>query len=56
MEALQMLKFSFKHGEPLNFTTGMDRSEEIQFLESAETAAALVPEDLEGFLKWLNTS
>jgi hypothetical protein len=34
MEELQMLKFSFVHGEALNFMAGMSRGAKLAFLES----------------------
>jgi hypothetical protein len=34
MEQLQMLKFSFKNNNPLDFTAGTKELEEIEFLEA----------------------
>jgi hAT family C-terminal dimerisation region len=38
VEALQLLKFSVKQGQQLNFTKGLDRDEEIEELEAREAA------------------
>lgn len=49
MEALQMLKFSLKHGQELNFTEGSGRLAELQELEEQDFIDSLVPEDLMAF-------
>jgi hAT family C-terminal dimerisation region len=36
VEALQLLKYDRKHGTPLNFTTGLDKDEEVSELEAIE--------------------
>ncbi|EPQ58955.1 hypothetical protein GLOTRDRAFT_33487, partial [Gloeophyllum trabeum ATCC 11539] len=35
MEALQMLKFSFRHGRHLDFTAGMNKDTELHELEES---------------------
>ena len=47
MEALQILKFSVKHGTSvLNFTSGWDENTAMAELEKAMEAEALIPEDI----------
>jgi hypothetical protein len=41
MEALQMLKFSFRAGHILNFTAGTSKEDEIRNLESVSEASDL---------------
>ena len=36
VEALQLLKYNSKHGTTLNFTTGLDKDEEVSELEGIE--------------------
>lgn len=54
MEALQILKFAVRKGRgDLNFTIGMDWTEELSMLELA-TACASIPEDISSFRKCLS--
>ena len=51
MEALQMLKFSYRHcGQHLNFTQGTSRVEELMLLEKDVDYAIQVPEDFHSFV------
>ncbi|KAH7904016.1 hypothetical protein BJ138DRAFT_1019731 [Hygrophoropsis aurantiaca] len=50
MEALQILKFSFKHGERLNFTSGTTKEEEISIMEAVFADQMRVPEDINSFI------
>lgn len=51
MEALQMLKFSFRHrGQHLNFTEGTSRIEELTLMEKDIHDASQVPEDFHSFV------
>ena len=47
MEALQMLKFSLKRDQELDFTAGSGRQAELQELEDLDDS--IVPEDLIDF-------
>lgn len=51
MEALQMLKFSVKKGQLLNFSQGLSKAEEMEVLEGLETEKDKVPEDLGAFIR-----
>ena len=55
MEALQMLKFSVKQGRGLNFTSGTSKESEIMDLELMINEQVSVPEDINGFIRRLNT-
>ncbi|KAJ7064004.1 hypothetical protein C8F01DRAFT_955302, partial [Mycena amicta] len=44
MEALQMLKFSIKKGNTLDFTAGTSKEDEMRAIEAALKAEELVPE------------
>jgi hypothetical protein len=44
MEALQLLKFSFKKGRELNFTVGVSEEDEIKEMEAVAESA--IPEDM----------
>jgi len=50
MEALQILKFSFRHGHGLNFTAWMDKNTEIQEIEQFMDEELLVPDDILAFI------
>jgi len=54
MEALQMLKFSAKQGQGLDFTSGTSKESEIMDLELLAKEQVLVPEDINGFIRQLN--
>ena len=54
MEALQMLKFSVKQGRGLDFTSGTSKESEIMDLELFINEQVSVPEDINGFIWWLN--
>lgn len=45
MEALQMLKYSYKHGYELNFTAGLSEKDEYVHLTQLAQEESLVPED-----------
>ncbi|PBK90967.1 hypothetical protein ARMGADRAFT_1082211 [Armillaria gallica] len=49
METLQMLKFSLKQGQFLNFTTGMSKEDEVAVLEAMLTAEDSIPKDVEAY-------
>lgn len=53
MEALQILKFSFKTGMKMNFMFGMARNEEELWLEDVTNQLSKVPEDLRSFSEYL---
>lgn len=53
MEALQMLKFSLRKGVALDFTAGMDRLAEIQWLEAQSAVITEVPDDLTSYIRGL---
>ena len=55
MEALQMLKFSVKQGQGLDFTSGTSKESEIMDLELMINEQVSVPEDINGFICRLNT-
>ena len=55
MEALQMLKFSVKQGQGLDFTSGTSKESEIMDLELMINEQVSVPEDINGFIQRLNT-
>ena len=54
MEALQMLKFLVKQGRGLDFTSGTSKESEIMDLELFINEQVSVPEDINGFIWWLN--
>ena len=54
MEALQMLKFSVRKGQALNFTTGTGKFTELAELEALGTEQALIPEDIMAFIAGLD--
>lgn len=45
MEALQMLKYSYKHGYELNFTAGLNEKDEYAHLTQLAEEESLVPEN-----------
>lgn len=53
MEALQMLKYSFRKGLPLDFTAGTDRDVEIADLESFMSDAVVPPVEVDAYLAWI---
>jgi hypothetical protein len=53
MEALQMLKFSFRKGRGLNFTAGTSREDELQDMQDALEKEGFVPEDVPSLLREL---
>jgi hypothetical protein len=53
MEALQVLKFSVRHGEGLDFTEGWDWDVERKELEKLETEERQLPEDVLSFSQCL---
>jgi hypothetical protein len=55
MEALQILKFSFRHGHRLNFTAWMDKNTEIQEIEQWMDEELLVPNEISAFIDSLLT-
>ena len=54
MEALQMLKFSTKKGQGLNFTAGTSKIDEVAVLEAIDTEEAKFPEDMMAFIASLD--
>lgn len=53
MEALQMLKFSFKKGRGLDFTTGTSREDELEDMEDTLEKEGFVPEDVPSLIREL---
>ncbi len=54
MEALQMLKFSFKHGSTdINFTSGLSWLEEVEYLTQLNLEQTCVPEDINSYISTL---
>lgn len=56
MEALQMLKFSIRKGQSLNFMAGMSRSAELSELEVLGLEDTLVPVDVMAFIASLDVA
>ncbi|KAG5221385.1 HAT family dimerization domain-containing protein [Salix suchowensis] len=56
MEALQMLRFSVKKGQLLNFLYGLSKAEETEVLEGLETEKDKVSEDLGAFIAHFKAS
>ncbi|KAF5354761.1 hypothetical protein D9756_005504 [Leucocoprinus leucothites] len=57
MEALQMLKYAYDHGgEELNFTTGMSKDDEVEFLINLDSEQTSVPEDISLFIDTLHNA
>ena len=54
MESLQILKFSIRKGQGLNFTAGMSRSAELSELEVINAEEASIPQDIMAFIASLN--
>jgi hypothetical protein len=54
MEQLQVLKYSFKQEEKLNFTEGMTLEEELEEFESLAEAA--VPEEPRSYARTLDAA
>ncbi|KAG1746323.1 hypothetical protein EDB19DRAFT_1631662 [Suillus lakei] len=50
MEALQILKFSIRHGRGLNFSEGTDRATVLQEMEMSTSDATSIPEDIAAFI------
>jgi hypothetical protein len=51
MEALQMLKFSFKsRSSVLSFTSGTSKEEEEVILEEVTMERSVIPEDIHSFI------
>lgn len=53
MEMLQMLKFTLKGGESLNFTKGTSRDDVISYLETILDEENSVPEDIHAYIQSL---
>jgi hypothetical protein len=53
MEALQLLKFSVRNGGSLDFTSGLNYTEELEEMETKETVQGQVPEDVHSFVRSL---
>lgn len=51
-----MLKYSFKRGLALNFTSGTAREAEVDFLEKAQSTSVVAPEDIKSFIDWIGKS
>jgi hypothetical protein len=56
MEALQILKYSFKSGKSISFTNGMDKKEEEAWLEQLIAEKSSVPEDIRSYIEHLNSN
>lgn len=56
MEALQMLKFSVRHGRGLDFTSGTSRSAELEDLETRERIETSVPDNIVSFIQFLHST
>lgn len=55
MEQLQMLKFSVKQGQSLNFTAGTSEKEIVEYLERMTGGPENVSEDLHVFIQRLGS-
>jgi len=55
MEQLQMLKFSFKNGRPLDFAAGTSEKEVLEYLEAITREPDNISEDLHAFIQTLGT-
>jgi len=53
MEQLQMLKFSLKQGQSLNFTAGTSEKEIVEYLERMMGGPENISEDLHAFIQRL---
>ena len=53
MEQLQMLKFSFKNGQHLDFSAGTSEKDILEYLETMAGGLEIVPEDLYAFIQSL---
>ncbi|PBK81200.1 hypothetical protein ARMGADRAFT_948532, partial [Armillaria gallica] len=53
-EALQMLKFSLKQGQFINFTAGTSKEDEIAVLEATLNAEDSILEDVEAYRDYLH--
>ena len=53
MEQLQMLKFSFKNGQHLDFSAGTSEKDILEYLETMAGGPEIVPEDLHAFIQSL---
>ncbi|KIJ98156.1 hypothetical protein K443DRAFT_104363 [Laccaria amethystina LaAM-08-1] len=53
MEMLQMLKFSLKSGQSLDFTQGTSRKDVLEFIKSIQDGENAVPEDVNAYIKSL---
>jgi hypothetical protein len=53
MEALQVLKYSVRNGQALNFTAGMEWNDELKELENSDTHSQQIPEDINSFIRML---
>jgi hypothetical protein len=54
MEALQMLKYSFRSGSKLNFTAGSSKEEEEALIEELTAVHSAAPEDLKSYIAYLS--
>lgn len=50
MEALQILKFSFRHGHELNFTAWLDKNTEILEIQQQMDEELFTPDDILAFI------
>lgn len=51
MEQLQMLKFAFKKGEALHFTSGTKEEDIVAYIEGMLGGSELIPEDINVFMR-----
>jgi hypothetical protein len=55
MEQLQMLKFSFKNGRPLDFSAGTSEKDILEYLEAMIGGPDNISEDLHAFIQSLGS-
>ncbi|EDR12599.1 uncharacterized protein LACBIDRAFT_311157 [Laccaria bicolor S238N-H82] len=53
MEMLQMLKFSLKSGQSLDFTQGTSQEDVLEFIKSIQDGENAIPEDVNVYIKSL---
>jgi hypothetical protein len=53
MEALQLLKFNMRNGRSLDFTSGLDYTDELEEMDLKERIQNHIPEDVNSFVQSL---